>query len=150
MLSHGFIRHTVVIERLNMNYFCDYFCRAELISDNFGNSISSRAMTSVPNPQVRCDQILYPGDVVRFRCKGDDPQGCKMKWDISVLPGFVKGISGLSGNRVTLTWKVTEKNIASRVLVIITLTSMGGSHRWPQGTDSLAVFHYEVARGLGK
>lgn len=122
----------------------EHFARIEEVVDSFGNRVDGLETLKISNPGVVCDQVLNVGDVVKFRCRGSDPHGRDIGWNLSIMPSGHGGVDSAIGNDVELTLTVEPQHVSSRSYVLVRMISDGEFHRWPEGTDGLTLFYYQI------
>lgn len=132
----GELRNLVVIYRSTRGPDNEFYPKIEQVTDSFGN-----------NPNVGLDvapkQRLKVGDVVKFECKGLDPQDRNLIWQMREGIGFYNILAEAQGSEVTLELTITGELVQEQLRVTITMTSDGQYHRnrfW----DEDCVFHYAV------
>lgn len=90
--------------------------------------------------------VLRPLDVVTFELEAVDPQGRRMRVEPAQSgPDFrFEPVEFDSGERITLTWRVTDDNVSAHAFAHMQLVALGTKyHRWI-GHDQAAVFQYRV------
>lgn len=124
----------------------EHFARIEEIVDGFGNRVDGLETLKSSNPCIVCEQVLNVGDVVKFRCRGSDPHGRDIGWNLYAQPndGRGGGVDGAIGNDVELTFTVGPEHVSSQSYVIIRMVSDGEFHRWPEGVDGMTLFYYQI------
>ena len=135
----GEIRNRVTIFMSSQDPVGEYFARIDSVTDSFGHCVQSS------RDSVDTGKLLHPGDTVRFRCRGTDPQGRKLRWSM-----LAEGDDGPSvvGRDVELVWHITDQHIAQETRVIIYMESDSPYHRVKvgrgNGYDDTASFVYRV------
>lgn len=129
----------------------EYYPRIESVTDSFGNR-ADRMFARHTNVTLR------PGDRIAFACRGTDPHGRELRWQL-VVPlsrGDAKDFLGLriqreveaTGDEVTLEWHVADDNVMEAAEVVVRLTALGSKyHRLPHCDDYLKML-YSVAPPL--
>ncbi|MCS3443385.1 hypothetical protein [Microbacterium phyllosphaerae] len=140
----GEIRNRVTIYMSSQAPSGEIFARVEEIVDNFGNRLDGARTLTTSNPTVKCDQILHPGDVVTWRCRGWDPQGRPLKWYVRNSPSDDYEIREVEGNDVEVSWTVTDANISSQSHALVTMKADSSYHRWSEGFDGMGLFYYQI------
>lgn len=140
----GEIRNRVTIFMSSQAPSGEHFARVEEIVDSFGNRVDGAATLTTSNPGIMCEQILHPGDVVTWRCRGWDPNGRALRWHVAVAPSDNHEVSEVEGGEVEVSWTVSESNISSRSYAIVRMKSDSDYHRWTEGVDGMALFYYQV------
>lgn len=139
----GEVRNRVTIYMSTRDPAGDPYARVESITDSFGNTMEGRKTTTSYNPIVLTGLTLHPGDVVTYTCRGTDPLGRTLRWQL------VAGRRGVTeaeatGGDVTMQWVVTSEHVAQSVNAQIRMTAESEFHRWTEGIDGLALFEYRV------
>jgi hypothetical protein len=134
----GELRNLVVIYRSTKGPDMEYYPKIEQVTDSFGNN---PAAGSESDRRLR----LKVGDVVKFQCRGWDPQDRNLSWELRIgrygLDGKVT--TEAYGAEVTLTLVITERMVQERLLVEIVMMSDGQYHR--NGSyDEFCEFYYAV------
>ena len=132
----GELRNLVVIYRTERGPDMEYYPRIEQVTDSFGNN---------PNDQldVAVKARLKVGDVVKFDCRGWDPQDRTLIWQMREGMGFFNISAEAQGSEVTLELHVADELVQERLLVSIDMKSDGRHHRnryW----DDHCRFYYTV------
>ncbi|WP_414122791.1 hypothetical protein [Corynebacterium nuruki] len=122
----------------------EHFARIEEVVDSFGNRVDGLETLKSSNPCIVCEQVLNVGDVVKFRCRGTDPYGRGIGWNLSIMPNGHGGVDSAIGNDVELTLTVKPEYVSSRSYVLVRMVSDAEFHRWPEGTDGLTLFYYQI------
>lgn len=132
----GELRNLVVIYRTTQGPDMEYYPKIEQVTDSFGNS---------PNVglDVEIKLRLKVGDVVKFDCRGWDPQDRNLMWQMREGIGFDHIIAEAQGSEVTLELVVTDEIVQERLIVTISMKSDGQYHRHRYWDDSCA-FYYAV------
>lgn len=96
---------------------------------------------------------LEVGDVVTFYLEATDPRGRELQWtgysippgqaQISVPYGGIPSFAMTSGNRVEVTWTVSESDVGEKHAVQFTLAHAGRFHRHSAWDDG-ALFYFHV------
>jgi hypothetical protein len=88
---------------------------------------------------------LRVGDVVKFECRGRDPQDRDLIWQLRVGRGGLDGkvSAEAQGPEVTLTLDITERMVQERLHIEILLMSDGQYHRYGF-YDEFCDFYYSV------
>jgi hypothetical protein len=134
----GELRNLVVLYRSTKGPDMEYYPKIEQVTDSFGNNPAAALETG---PKLR----LKVGDVVKFQCRGWDPQDRDLTWQLRI------GRTGLDGNvtteahgaEVTLTLVITERMVQERLHVEILMMSDGQYHRGGS-YDEFCDFYYSV------
>lgn len=139
----GEIRNRVTIYMSTRDPAGDPYARIESITDGFGNTMAGHETTESYNPIILTKLTVRPGDVITFTCRGTDPVGRPLRWQL------VAGRSGVTeaeaeGRDVAMQWVVTSEHVAQSVNVIIRMTAESQFHRWIEGIDGLALYNYRV------
>lgn len=131
----GELRNLIVIYRSAQGPDMEYYPKIEQVTDSLGNNPNDPLDFS---PKLR----LKVGDVVKFECRGWDPQDRNLTWQLE--EGRNRGIlSEMQGSEATLTLVITEKMVQERLNVYISITSDGQYHRYGFYDDE-CTFHYAV------
>lgn len=140
----GEIRNRVTVYRSTMAPDGNYYPKIEKITDSFGRvwQPDPKGDTNLFNilPTVR----LAVGQVVTFICRGWDPQGRDLRWNLQWQTVGVHSFDSAVGSEVSLAMETTEVHVGDFFLVAVTLTSSGKYHRNPVGTDDSVQFRFEV------
>jgi len=147
----GQIRNQVTIFMSSQDEHGDYYPRIDSVIDEFGHQLVGG--TQIGDGEMmgmfQTKQILRPGQVVRFRCRGTDPQGRELTWRLSVNGPDSDTATASSGDEVVLAWEVQEADVRASIGAGIYVTSAGKYHRC-QGYDQRAHFMYSVAPPEGE
>jgi len=124
--------------------------------DSMGNTAPSDPYFSgpsrtgpIPPPTPR----LEVGDTVTFELEGTDPRGRELIWKAHAIPGgwgastFNSSpvIGTATGDRVQITWTVSEKEVGEHTQIAIILANNGRYHRHQNNNyDDACVFRYHV------
>nr|WP_090276832.1 hypothetical protein [Mycolicibacterium komanii]CRL70338.1 hypothetical protein CPGR_01948 [Mycolicibacterium komanii] len=143
----GQIRNQVTIYMSTQDPHGEYYPRIDSITDEFGHQILGGPPASADGELLAGYQtktVLKPGQVVRFRCRGTDPQDRNLVWRLTAGHGQREEITAASADEVVLTWTVNESDVRASIPAEIYLTSDGKYHRCA-GFDQRAFFMYSVA-----
>lgn len=129
----GRIRNAVTIHRTKTVAADEYFPRLEHVHDSFGNSMASERFGNVGT-----DLVLRPGDRVRFRSRGWDPDGVpfRLEWQPNYVGEFIEFVDEFE-------WEVSDADIGAMAVVVIRLVSERPYHR-RTGYDDMVTFAYTV------
>lgn len=135
----GELRNLIVLYRTTRGPDMKHYPRIEQVTDSLGNSPNSPVDHS---PQLR----LEVGDLITFECRGWDPEGRDLTWELTKHHGFGgEVLSEAHGSAAQLELTVTEDMVSEDFFVEITMTSAGPYHR--HGTwDETCQFYYAVNR----
>ncbi|RPE79100.1 hypothetical protein EDF28_2916 [Curtobacterium sp. PhB137] len=140
----GEIRNRITIYMSTQAPTGEFYARIESIVDSFGNEADAARTLVTANPPVKTGQVLHPGDVVTFRCRGWDPQGRTLTWTLTSYPLDPTADVTADGDEVELTWVVTEKHVAQQSVAFVRMKSSGEYLRWAEGVDGMTLFYYRV------
>jgi hypothetical protein len=134
----GELRNLVVIYRSAKGPDMEYYPKIEQVTDSFGNN---------PPTGLGSDRRLRlkVGDVVKFQCRGWDPQDRNLNWELRIGRGGLDGnvTTEAHGAEVTLTLVITERMVQERLHVEILMMSDGQYHR--NGSyDEFCDFYYSI------
>lgn len=132
----GELRNLVVIYRTERGPDMEYYPKIEQVTDSFGNN---------PNTgmDVGIKQRLAVGDVVRFDCRGRDPQDRNLTWQLRDGIGYQNIFAEAQGSEVTLELTITDEIVQERLVINVTMKSDGQYHRNRYWDDSCE-FYYAV------
>ena len=121
----------------------EYYPRIEMLRDSFGNEIDVLCMSTVGTygGGVESGLTLRPGDVVTFDCRGSDPDGRVLSWDLISNRGNM--LATAIGDTCQLVWTVTNQDVAAKCAMKIFMNAQSIFHRFPNW-DCRADFFYEV------
>lgn len=120
----------------------DYYPRIESVSDHLGNSPLELSRLS-PAATVHTGVSLAVGDLVTFRCRGNDPQGRLLTWWLRA--GVMHHMPFVDGEDVTLSWTVSEHDVGDVVSLNVFMAAKGASfHRHNREFDGHVLFVYRV------
>jgi hypothetical protein len=94
----GLIRNEVTIylsEKATTKDEPDFFARIEEVVDHFGNRYVGRATDG--RGSGTSSQRLYVGDVLTLQCRGADPQGKELYWDMHTVGAAGHNFRGDAG-----------------------------------------------------
>jgi hypothetical protein len=142
----GEIRNKVTIWMSTVPSGNEYWARIESVTDSFGHVVDGLATVQSSNPHVATGKTLHVGDVVEFTCRAVDPKGREITWTMDWLPNDYSLSPGvqLTGDALTLRWTVQPHHASSQSSAIIRMRSASASHRWTEGVDGMALFHYAI------
>jgi len=131
----GELRNLVVIYRTERGPDMEYYPRIEQVTDSFGNNPHAGVGMGI-------QQRLQIGAVIKFDCRGWDPQDRSLVWELRI------GRSGpptteAQGPEATLTLVITDQMVQERMMVEILMKSEGQYHR-NNFFDELCEFYYAV------
>lgn len=130
----GELRNLVVLYRSTLGPDRTYYPKIEQVVDSFGGHPGN----SLSDPGVR----LKVGDVIRFECRGLDPQGRTLTWTVTVLMR-TEVLAQSEGSEALLEFSITEGMVGESLQVLVMLTSDGKYHRYGF-YDDFCVFKYAV------
>jgi hypothetical protein len=132
----GELRNLAVIYRTTKGPDMEYYPKIEQVTDSFGNT-----------PRVGLDvgiQLrLKVGDVVKFDCRGWDPQDRTLIWQMREGIGFHQILAEAQGSEVTFELVITDEIVQEQLIVTIDMKSDGQYHRNKYWDDSCR-FYYAV------
>lgn len=140
----GEIRNRVTIFMSSQDPLGEVFARIDSVTDSLGNVIDTFPQDPAETgAHLRTGAVLHPGDTVTFRCRGTDPQGRQLEWWMITARA---SSSRQQGRDVTITWHVTDGDVAAWNNVGIYMRSVGEYHRVNAGDgfDYAATFAYTV------
>lgn len=140
----GEIRNRVTLYMSTQDEAGDYYARIEEVSDNFGNRIDGVETLEWANANLTTNLTLSVGQVVTFRCRASDPQGRTLTWYLETYPASYGPAVVATGGDVELQWTVTTEHVSGKSSAWVKLVSDSPYHRWPDGNDGFAAFHYRV------
>lgn len=142
----GQIRNQVTIYMSSRDAYGDYYPRIDSIIDDFGHQIVSGIQSGDGElmGSLQTEQVLRPGHIVHFRCRGTDPQGRSLVWRLMCCHGHTDEVTASSGSEAVLTWTVSEADVRATAVAEVYMTSDGKYHRCA-GFDQRAYFTYSVA-----
>lgn len=120
--------------------------------DSMGNTASSNPYFAGPGYGPRPPiPRLEVGDTVTFELEGTDPRGRELIWRAYSIPGSTSAsfpehyplIAEARGDRVQITWTVSEDEVGESRQVAITLANNGRYYRH-RNFDDACVFDYHV------
>ena len=117
----------------------DCFPQIESIVDSLGNSYKVG--------DYICDtkMKLRPGDKLTFVVSATDPGGEELEYSISTKPGsWLSAESNPWQKSNTFDYIITEKNIAKRLSVALSIRSLRDYHAEAEGYDDSVQFFYSV------
>ena len=134
----GELRNLVVLCRSTKGPDMEYYPKIEQVTDSFGNNPAAGLGSD-------CRLRLKVGDVVKFQCRGRDPQDRNLTWQLRIGRAGLDGkvTTEAHGAEVTLTLGITERMVQERLLVEISMMSDGQYHRYGF-YDELCDFYYSV------
>ena len=143
----GQIRNQVTKYMSTQDPHGEYYPRIDSIIDEFGHQILAGPPASADGELLAGRQtktVLKPGQIVRFRCRGTDPQDRNLTWRLEAGHGKREEVTAASGDAVVLTWNVDESDVRASIPAQIYVTSDGKYHRCA-GFDQRAFFMYSAA-----
>lgn len=72
---------------------------------------------------------LQVGEVVQFSCRGWDPQGRDLHWELCRSPSGSGKMDEAVGSEVVLTWRVSKSHVGEQAVATVMLRSTGEFHR---------------------
>ncbi len=127
----GEIANKVTIYRSEQGPDDRYYPVIESITDSHG-------VVAVEWYNMPTGLRLRVGDTVTFRCRGSDPQGRSLTWELYLPPESRDQQEGVD---VSLTWRVTESDVSERTSVWVYMASDGQFHRYGQYDDQRQYFY---------
>lgn len=124
--------------------------------DSMGNTAPSDPYFSGPTPYGPTPPPtprLEVGDTVTFELEGTDPRGRELIWKAHAIPGGYSArvfnsspvIGTARGDRVQITWTVSENEVGEHRQIAITLANNGRYHRHQNDNyDDACTFGYHV------
>ncbi|QNJ91358.1 hypothetical protein HZU40_24600 [Mycolicibacterium fluoranthenivorans] len=141
----GEIRNRVTIFMSTKDPVGDIYPRIEFAQDSFGFSVDPIKATDVVGGSVRPDLTLHPGDIVTFTCRGTDPQGRPMRWQIDGSPPFahrVVPVIAEGGETVQLKLQLVDSDVSETITVGIFMWAEGTPYHRSQHGDHRVFFYY--------
>lgn len=136
----GEVRTKVIAYRSSQAPDASYYPIIESVRDSFGTSASLRSPIHAADVTVT-GRRLHVGDVVRFECRGWDPQSRKLTWVLSNIGA--ETIAKAAGSEVVIELVVRDQNVGAGFYPHIRVVSAGRYHRH-EGYDQEVIFHYAV------
>ena len=143
----GQIRNQVTIYMSTQDPHGEYYPRIDSIIDEFGHQIIGGPPASADGELLagyQTETVLKPGQIIRFRCRGTDPQDRNLVWRLTAGHVPREEIAAAGTDEVVLTWTVDESDVRASISAEIYLSSDGKYHRC-NGFDQRAYFRYSVA-----
>lgn len=131
----GELRNLITIYRSQMSTDGQYYPQLEQIVDSFGNAVAGEHRRDWPTR-------LQVGQTVTFDCSGRDPQDRELTWFLQSNTGN-RELDEQTGERCTLTWKVTEEDVSAHTYLEFRMKSSGRYHRHGNW-DMLLIMSYPV------
>ena len=137
----GDIRQRVTVHRSRQSPQDEFFARIESVKDSLGNVLVSSASDMT---LAGTHSLLRVGDEVIFSCNGWDPNGQPLEWSLRIpAPGRAARTEQEWSADDNLTWRVSESDIGSFVMVHVMMRSRGPFHA--QGDiDGMVIATYTV------
>jgi hypothetical protein len=130
----GELRNLIAISRSSLDHDRKHYPVVESVVDSFGNELSFQ--DGINQLSVR----LQVGSEVEFTCRAWDVSARELSWTLTIDNIT---ISEAVGDRVVLTWPVTESNVGENTFLYIRMSSNGRYHRF-KNWDSSIISRYAV------
>lgn len=139
----GLIRNEVTIylsEKARTEDEPDFFARIEEVVDHFGNRYVGKATDGrgSGNPSQR----LYVGDILTLQCRGSDPQGKELYWDMNALGTAGRNFKGDTGR---LDYEITNREVGASTAFLAHLRCPERPYsRLDMDDDDRLILHFRV------
>jgi len=129
----GELRNLATMYRSQQAPDMTYYPSIESVTDSFGNAIRSYTTTALR---------LKVGETVTFTCRGWDPQGRQLSWQLrSTMGSASRLIAEEKGNEVVLRWAVQEDDVGEESALVLFMSSAARFHRKGTYDDSVVVVY---------
>ena len=150
----GQIRNQLARYRANADGPQRHYPSLDSARDSMGNTAPSNPYLtggSYNRPPPPPTPRLEVGDTVTFELEGTDPRGRELIWRAHAIPSSTSAavfasspvIGGATGDRVQITWTVSEDEVGEDRQIVIILANNGRYHRH-RSYDDACVFRYHV------
>jgi hypothetical protein len=139
----GLIRNEVTIylsARATTEDEPDFFARIEEVVDHFGNRYVGRATDGIGAGSPA--QRLYVGDVLTLQCRGADPQGKELYWDMHTLGAVGQKFKGDAGR---FDYEITNAAVGVKTAFLIHLRCLERPYsRLESSDDDRLILRFRV------
>jgi hypothetical protein len=139
----GLIRNEVTIylsEKAMTEDEPDFFARIEEVIDHFGNRYVGKATDG--RGSGTSSQRLYVGDILTLQCRGADPQGKELYWDMHTLGAVGQNFRGDTGR---LDYKITDAAVGVSTAFLVHLRCLERPYsRLDMQDDDLLILRFRV------
>lgn len=118
----------------------DFYARIEEVVDHFGNRYVGKATNGRGSGTP--SQRLYVGDILTLQCRGADPQGKELYWDMHTLGAVSQNFKGNTGR---FDYEITNSAVGVNTAFLIHLRCLERPYsRLDMQDDDLLILHFRV------
>jgi hypothetical protein len=108
----------------------DFYARIEEVVDHFGNRYVGKATDG--RSSVTPGQRLYVGDVLTLQCRGADPQGKQLAWELQAVGDAAQHFTG---DAVQIKYEITNAAVGVQTGFILRLKCIERPYARFEGID---------------